>query len=133
MSEQVIDERVVSMKFDNEDFEKNTAQSLTTIQKLKQALNFKDAAKGLDAVEDASKKINLSHIGESVDAIKQKFNGWEVAARAAIMNVTNSAVNAAKRMVESVTIDPIRTGMTVYEQKLNSVQTMLNNSGKSLP
>ena len=53
MSEQIIDERVVSMKFDNEEFEKNATQSLSTIQKLKQALNFKDSVKGLDAVEKA--------------------------------------------------------------------------------
>lgn len=132
MSEQIIDERVVSMKFDNEEFEKNATQSLSTIQKLKQALNFKDSVKGLDAVEKASKSFDLSHIGNSVDAIKQKFNGWEVAARAAITNITNSAVNAAKRMVESVTIDPVKTGLGVYEQKINSVQTILNNSGKSL-
>lgn len=132
MSEQVIDERVVSMKFDNEEFEKKSAQSLSTIQKLKQALNFKDAVKSLDNLEKASKSMDLSHISNSVDAIKEKFNGWEVAARAAITNVTNSAVNAAKRIVESVTIDPVRTGLGVYEQKLNSVQTMLNNSGESL-
>lgn len=132
MSEQVIDERVVSMKFDNEEFEKKSAQSLSTIQKLKQALDFKNTVKSLDSVEKASKSFDLSHIGNSVDAIKQKFDGWEVAARAAITNVTNSAVNAAKRMVESVTIDPVRTGLGVYEQKINSVQTMLNNSGESL-
>ena len=132
MSEQVIDERVVSMKFDNEEFEKKSAQSLSTIQKLKQALNFKDAVKGLDNLEKASKSMDISHIGNSIDAIKDKFNGWEVAARTAIMNVTNSAVNSAKRMIESVTIDPVRTGLGVYEKKLSSVQTMVNNSGEGL-
>lgn len=132
MSEQVIDERVVSMKFDNEEFEKKSAQSLSTIQKLKQALNFKDTVKSLDNLEKASKSVDLSHIGNSVDAIKEKFNGWEVAARTAIMNITNSAVNSAKRIVSSLTIDPVKTGMGIYEQKLSSVQTMLNNSGEGL-
>ena len=41
-----IDERVVSMQFDNKQFESNVKTSMSTIEKLKQSLNFNGAAKG---------------------------------------------------------------------------------------
>lgn len=132
MSSEVIDERVVSMRFDNKDFEKGAAESLSTIQKLKQALNFKDAAKGLDEIKKASQKVDMSAIGRSVDAIADKFNVMEYAAFSAIQNITNKFVNAAEQWVKSVTIEPISEGFGVYEQKMNSTMTILNNSGKSL-
>jgi hypothetical protein len=36
-----VDERVVSMKFDNDQFEKGVKQTTSTLDKLKQALNLK--------------------------------------------------------------------------------------------
>ena len=51
---QVIDGKIVEMKFDNADFERNVDQSMSTLDKLKQALNF-DSAKGLESVGKASK------------------------------------------------------------------------------
>ena len=40
----VIDQRVVEMRFDNKQFESNVATSMSTLQKLKQSLNFKSAS-----------------------------------------------------------------------------------------
>ena len=41
---QVIDEKVVEMRFDNSDFESNVKQSLSTLDKLKQSLDLSDSA-----------------------------------------------------------------------------------------
>lgn len=49
-----IDSKVVEMKFDNRDFEANVKNSLSTLDKLKQALNFKGSVKGLNAIDDAA-------------------------------------------------------------------------------
>lgn len=59
MSE-VIDEKVVEMRFDNRDFEENAAKSMSTIGKLKQSLNMDGATKGLENVDKAAKNIDLS-------------------------------------------------------------------------
>ena len=56
-----IDRRVVEMQFDNKDFERNVQTSLTTIEKLKMALNF-DGAKGLDSITKAADKVDMSNI-----------------------------------------------------------------------
>ena len=44
---QTIDQKVVEMRFENENFERNVATSMTTLDKLKQNLNFKGASTGI--------------------------------------------------------------------------------------
>ena len=46
----VVDQRVVEMRFDNKQFEANVAQSLTTLDKLKKSLNFNGASKDRKSV-----------------------------------------------------------------------------------
>ncbi len=123
-----IDERVVSMQFDNKQFETNVRTSMSTLEKLKQSLNLSGAAKGLDNVNAAAKNCNLSPLGNAVENVKLKFSALEVMAVTALSNITNSAVNAGKRIISALTIDPIKTGFNEYETKLNSIQTIMSNT-----
>ena len=50
-----IDQRVVEMQFDNKQFERNVATSMSTLDKLKQSLNLSGASKGLENVGTATK------------------------------------------------------------------------------
>ena len=52
-----VDERVVSMQFDNRQFESNVKTSMSTLEKLKQSLNFKDSAKGLESINAAANSV----------------------------------------------------------------------------
>ena len=45
-----IDEKVVEMRFDNRDFERNVSQSMSTLDKLKSALNFDGAANAFSGI-----------------------------------------------------------------------------------
>ena len=42
-----VDERVVSMQFDNKNFESNVKTTMSTLDKLKKSLNLEKSAKGL--------------------------------------------------------------------------------------
>lgn len=123
-----IDERVVSMEFDNKNFESNVRTSLNTLEKLKQSLNLSGAAKGLENVNSAVKSVDLSGMSNAVDTVKLKFSALEVMAVTALSNITNSAVNAGKRLVAAFTIDPIASGFSEYETQINAVQTILANT-----
>ena len=127
MSKQV-DDRVVEMRFDNKQFESATKESMTTLDKLKQKLQLKDAAKGLENQEKAAKKVDLNPLGKSVDTVTAKFSAMQVAGATAIANLTNSAVNAGKNITKAFTIDPIKTGFQEYETQINAVQTILANT-----
>lgn len=124
----VVDERVVEMRFDNKDFEKNVSTSMSTIDKLKNALNFKGAAKGLDSVSTAAKSVNLSGLEKSIDSVKVKFDALQIAGVTALANITNSIISTGRNMVSQFTIDPITDGFREYELQLNSVQTIMANT-----
>ena len=128
----VIDEKVVSMEFDNKRFERNVSTTINTIDKLKESLQFKDASKGFEEITESSKKVNMSSLGQSVDTVKLKFSALQIAAVTALTNITNSAVNAGKRLVASLSTDNIAAGWNKYEQKTGSVQTIMNATGKSI-
>ena len=130
-----IDERVVSMKFDNKQFEQNVKTSMSTIEKLKQSLKFKNAGEGFKNIETSAKRVDMKGLGSSVEAVTAKFSALQVMGVTALANITNSAVNAGKRIVSALTIAPIRSGFQEYETQINAVQTIMANvsqKGKTL-
>ena len=123
-----IDEKVVEMRFDNQNFEKNVSTSMSTLEKLNKSLRLKGATKGFQDIDSASRKVNMSGLGSAVEAVQAKFSALSVVGVTALANITNSAVNAGKRIVSALTIDPIKTGFREYETQINSVQTILANT-----
>ena len=125
-----VDERVVEMRFDNQNFERNVQTSMSTLEKLKRSLNLTGASKGLENVNSAAKNVNMAGLGSSVDSVTAKFSALQVMGVTALANITNSAVNAGKRMISALTIDPIKSGFQEYETQINAVQTILANTQK---
>ena len=123
-----IDERIVEMRFDNRQFERNVQTSLSTLDKLRQGLDLDGAAKGLENLGDAAKKCNMSALSRSVETVRAKFSALEVVAMTTLSNITNSALNTGKRLVSALTIDPIKTGFQEYETQIGAVQTILANT-----
>ena len=123
-----IDQRVVEMKFDNKNFEQNVSTTMSSLDKLKQKLNLSGASKGLEEINSAAKNNNLSALGTAAETISAKFSAMQVVGITALSNITNSAVNAGKRMISALTIDPIKSGFTEYETKINAIQTIMSNT-----
>lgn len=130
MSSKEVDERVVEMRFDNAQFEKNVQTSMSTLDKLKAKLNFNGVSKGLEDVGNATKKLEFSGVASGIEAVQAKFSAMEVIGVTALANITNSAVNAGKRIASAITIDPVRDGFNEYETQMNAVQTILANTQK---
>ena len=105
-----VDERVVEMRFDNKQFESNVQTSMSTIEKLKKSLDFRGAEKGLDNLNTASKNVNMSGLSAGVEAVQARFSALQVIGVTALANITNSAVNSARSIVNAFTLQPITTG-----------------------
>lgn len=123
-----IDQRVVEMRFDNKQFESATSQSMSTIERLKRSLNFKDSGKSLESLNSAAKKVNFSGLSDGVESVRLKFSALEVMATTALANITNSAINAGKNLVNSLTLAPITSGFQEYETQMNAIQTIMANT-----
>ena len=127
-----IDQRGVEMRFDNKHFEQNVSTTMSTLDKLKQKLHLDGASKGLEDINTASKKLDFTNLGRSVEQVGVKFSAMQIVATTALANITNSAVNAGKRIVSALTIQPTTTGFNEYELKMGSIQTIMASTGESL-
>lgn len=127
-----VDQRVVEMRFDNKQFESNVSTTMSSLDKLKQKLNFSGATKGLENVGEAANKVNMNGLSGAVDTVRMRFSALEVMGVTALTNITNQAVNAGKRLISAFTIDPVKTGFQEYELKMGSVQTIMASTGESL-
>lgn len=123
-----IDSRVVEMQFNNKQFEQNVSTSMSTLDKLKRSLDMEGASKGLENVGAAAKNCDMSGLSGAVETVRIKFSALEVMAVTALANITNSALNAGKKIVSALTIDPIKTGFAEYETQINAIQTVLANT-----
>lgn len=123
-----VDERVVKMQFDNQQFEQGVKNTMSSLEKFKQALKLDGATKGLESVDAAAKKVNMSGLGDSIEAVRLKFSALEVMGITALSNITNEALNAGKKVVKAFTIDPVKSGFQEYETQINAVQTILANT-----
>ena len=124
----VDNENVVSMQFDNREFEKNVHQSLGTLDKLKQALNFQGAVKGVEELNSYTRELdaNTNILASAVGAVSNKFSALEIAGITAISRITNKVIDLGERLVKSLTVDQLAAGWSKYEEKISAVQTIMS-------
>lgn len=127
-----IDNRVVRMEFENENFERNAKESMKTLEKLDKSLEFKNGKKSFKDVEEAAAACNFKPLMEAVDTVKVQFTALGSVANRVMQRITDSVLDTGKKMLKSLTIDPIMSGYSKYEEKTASVQTLLNSTGLSL-
>lgn len=126
-----IEDRIVAMKFDNKQFEPAAKTTMSTLDRLKQALNFTGSNKGLNDLQGAANRFSLRGLLDSVGQVGSKFTAMSAVAITAIANITNRAINAGLNIVKAFTFDPLKSGFQEYETQLNSVQTILANTQAS--
>ena len=124
---QVIDERVVEMRFDNAEFEKNVSQSLATLEKLKQALNI-NSVKALDGLTSSLKSFDLTSVGSAVDTVQASFSALQVVGMTALSEITKSAMNLGATIVSKV-VEPIKTGGLNRALNIEQAKFQLNGLG----
>lgn len=127
-----IDERIVEMQFDNQQFEKGINTSVKSLDKLKKSLQLDDAGRSFEKLERSAKNVRLDGLAASVDAISSKFTLMGRMSIAWMDNIAHAAVNAGKRIVNALTVDPVRSGFNEYELKMDAIKTIMNGSKRSL-
>lgn len=127
-----IDNRVAQLTLENKQFEAAAAQSLKTVNKLDDAFKIADGIKGMKDLGDATKSVNVEGLINSANKVRVQFVAMEEAARQLIRSVTHDIYQQGKALVKGLTIDPIQAGWTKYSEKLSSVQTLMNATGKDI-
>ena len=127
-----IDERVVSMQFDNALFEKNIQKSLKSVDDLNKSLNNLDGAKGFNELNKAAKKVDLSPIMDSAKEVEKSFSKMEIVSTGALLRIgselTEFGIKIGKKFWDS-TIGQIKSGGWKRASDIKSGKFMLEGLG----
>lgn len=92
-----IDKKIVEMRFNNADFERNAAKSMNTVDKLKKSLQFENSDAALD------------RIAKSVEALERRFSTLGIVGKRVIENITDSVIGLEKRFTSFV-VNGVKSG-----------------------
>lgn len=124
-----VDNRVVQMRFDNEEFEKKAHKSISTLDKLKNALKFSGASKNLDDVNKSFKEVDANPLLKAIEGVNGGLT--TMVAKATIVNrATNALIDTTKRFVSSMTLGQVNAGWDKYAEKTSAVQTIMSATSK---
>jgi len=85
-----VEQRIVEMRFDNEQFEKGAKQTLSTLEKLDGILDMLGSGGGMD------------HLSSALDAMEYRFSRLGIAGAAAIENITNKVIGLASNILTAI-------------------------------
>jgi tape measure domain-containing protein len=115
-----VDDRIVNMKFNNSQFGQGvdkTKRDLTGLEK---------------TIASTGKSKGMTQLGAAADGVRVKFSALQVAGAAALGTIVSKATLAGINLVKSLTIAPIMDGFKEYTTNLESVQTIMANTGASV-
>lgn len=121
----VIDRRIVEMDFDNANFERNAKTSLSTIDKLKAALDFKGSANSLSELSKSAQHFNMFNVENAAEAVKNRFSAMEIIGVGALMRIGQQAVDTGEKLIKSMSTDQIMAGWDKFAKKTTSTATLL--------
>ena len=115
-----VDDRIVNMQFNNRQFSAGVTDSQRSLQSLEAQLAKTGSSQGLGAMAD------------SVEQTTSRFGALKIAGVAAIATIASKATSIGLNMVKSLTLDPITSGFAEYQTNLNSIQTIMANTGANV-
>lgn len=96
-----VEDRILSLKFDNDQFESAVKITLGTLGKLKEGLAFKSSRSGVDDVTAAvhTQDDALGMLAAALDNTQQKFSVLGAIGFTAVQRVTNGVIDLGKKVV----------------------------------
>lgn len=90
-----IDERIVSLQFDNGQFQREVSNTIKALDQLESRLQFNNATDCFRDVERASNAslYSLKTMGDVTESLGKKFDALQVIAVTALSNITTMAMN----------------------------------------
>ena len=151
-----IDERVVSLRVNDREFQSAIDNVVKSLDGLKKSLKFKDTAKGFTDLDRAASNVKFDGLAkaaanvrntvaniaseaqktfssmstsgvESVGTISQSFSALQAVAFGALTSIGAEVTNVGKNITSMFT-QGITSGLSEYELQMNSIQTILTNT-----
>lgn len=123
-----IDDRIVAMKFDNEQFEKRLADTIVSLDKLTAAIESTAKTTAFDNLALSANSFNTESMGRSIDSISDKLSAMGAIGFSVISNLTDTILDFAKRTTGDI-IGPILTGGTSRAKNIEQAKFQFRGLG----
>ena len=127
-----IDDRVVRMEFENQKFESGVSQTMSTLEKLNEALKFRGATAGFEGIQKASATLNFAPLNDSLWQVQQNFSFFGEFVEQLFSRISNRIITLGSQAIRELTIAPLMAGFSEYELQMTSTQTIMASTGKSI-
>lgn len=128
-----VDERVVEMQFNNEQFEKNVHQSISTLDQLKQSLQLGKSAKGLTQFQNGINNLNFEGLSTS---FSNAFNKISLKTMMMFSTVDYFVKNGIRRIgqffKQFTGINEITAGWNRFGEMTSAVQIIMSATRKQV-
>lgn len=135
---QTIDQRIVEMQFDNAEFERKAATTMSTLEKLGDKLDFSGMVDGLEDFGKSIDKVDFSSFSDGLEETSDKFSTFEAIAfgvltriGSAIADVGLSITSKIGGAINDLSLGQVAAGWSKYEQMAQSVATIIAATGMS--
>lgn len=130
----MIDNRIVSMQFNNSGFDEKVSKTKQNLDSLNESLAFNNADKGANKmtgafanISSAIKKVTFDPIANGLDQVSSKFTAFEAVVFGIFERLGAQAADFAVNFVKSLSLDQVTAGFSEYELKMDSLKTMVAN------
>lgn len=125
-----VDERIVELQFDNKQFEKETAHTMSTLDKLKEKLSFNNASSGAEQLQKAVASINVNPIIQGIDTIETKMSMLSIAGKRIVENVVDWAMSGVQKLINKLNVvNQIITGGKTRALNIEQAKFQLEGLG----
>lgn len=117
--------RIVEMRFNNRDFERNIAKSKKSLEDFKKELKFEETSKGLREFTSNMNSIDFHGLSSNIQRLTDKFTGLGNAGEWVLSRIRNSLEGAALQLegfLKSFTTAQITVGQSKYDALNKAVQ-----------
>lgn len=128
-----VERKVVEMRFENEQFQRNIKQTIKSLDNLSDKLEMDTASRGFDMLQKTVNKFNWGTFSQGLDMALGKFNSWTYnIERTFKTRVADRIINATESLVKGMSFDQVSSGYNKYTEKMESIMTIMNATGKSM-
>lgn len=123
-----IDNKVVTLQFDNKQFEQGVSETVKSLEKLKDSLDMKGATQSLNNLERQIDQFDVGEMNNAAKSIGDAFTRSGQVVQATIQRMTNDVISFGRSVTRHM-IGPMRDGMATYEERIKSTQITMNALG----
>lgn len=120
-----IEQKVVEMRFDNSNFEKNVSQSMDTLNKLQATIDKTSSGNAFAGLSKAVDNLNFGSVTTAIQTVTEKFSVWEEIAIGAARNIGAALSNYVVKGLNDMVFKNVSAGWDKYAQKTEAVQTIM--------